>query len=119
MKLFTQTKRKKLEVKPVKLSYYSHNNDSNIPLGIKSIPRKFKSGVKIVAVFLLVGTIISTSYYLISKYKFLELNEVIVYGDNKYVSTKEVQKSAEHMLVGKSLLTLKTGDYQKLLTKFL
>ena len=113
MKLSSPIKRKKLEIKPVKLSYYSHTSDNKSSFPVKPIPRRLRSAVKIVACFIFAGALIPFIYYLINANNFLEVTEVVVYGEDNFVPVKEVLTYSESKVLGKSILSLSTKEYEK------
>lgn len=115
MKFSSPIKRKKLEIKPVKLSYYNHTSDQKSV--INPVPRKYRSAIKIIAVFLLIGSLIPLIYYVFTKYRLLQITEIKVYGPNNYVQVNQVKGYLENKILGSFIITFHPEEYSQAITK--
>ncbi len=121
MRLFQQSKIKKIETKPVShLSYYFHGSANRPKLPVNLFFRKIKSELNIILIFLLIGLFITALYFFLNRYNFTEITDIQVNGANKYVNTNEVYKYSSNNLNKHSILVFKSDVYAKTLeTTFL
>lgn len=115
MRFSSPVKRQKPEIKPVKLSYYSHETLQKA--GIKSVPRKLRGPVRIILYFLLVGALVPILYYLSNKYQLLKITEVEVFGANNYVPINSVKGYLENKALGSYIFTFGVSPHESNLAK--
>lgn len=112
MKLLKPSKKLNENRQPLHISYMPAAYSGNVTSEYKKVLRKSGKNIRTVSIFLLIGILVVSIYYIIKDKSLFVVQNVSVQGINTFVNNDDVENISKNILLGKNVLTLNNKDVE-------